>query len=132
MSRYKFYGGQAISHFIVFCLTLLERSAYDPGRVLSSCRCFSKNHDELINFTGVVSKSVVLSSRICQKGTMLFLIVPGRIFLSGIFDHNFSGGTICRLTEDFISGVSKSAFLKGQGLRIGRRRNLSWYTDALN
>ena len=93
MSRYKFYGGQVISHLIVIFFTLLERSAYDPGRVLSRYRYFSKNHDELINFTGVVSKSVVLSSRICQKDTMLFLLVPGSGCRSGIFDHNFSGGT---------------------------------------
>jgi len=100
--------------------------------VLSSYRYFSKNHDELINFTGVVSKSVVLSSRICQKGTMLFLLVPGRSCRSGLFDYNLSGGTICRLTENFISDVSKSAEVKNQDKRIGRRRNLSWYTDALN
>ena len=59
MSRYKFYNEQVISQVIVIFLTLLERSAYNPGRLLSSYRYFSKNHDELINFTGVVSKSVV-------------------------------------------------------------------------
>jgi len=93
VSRYNAEYVLISCHLIVIFLTLLARSAYDPGRVLSSYRYFSKNHDELINFTGVVSKSVVLSSRICQKGTMLFLLVSGRICLSGIFDHNFSGGT---------------------------------------
>ena len=59
MSRYNAEYVLITCHLIVIFLTLLERSAYDPGRVLSSYRYFSKNHDELINFTGVVSKSVV-------------------------------------------------------------------------
>ena len=59
MSRYNAEYVLISYHLIVIFLTLLERSAYDPGRVLSSYRYFSKNHDELINFTGVVSKSVV-------------------------------------------------------------------------
>ena len=59
MSRYNAEYVLISCHLIVIFLTLLERSAYDPGRVLSSYRYFSKNHDELINFTGVVSKSVV-------------------------------------------------------------------------
>ena len=59
MSRYNAEYVLISCHLIVIFLTLLERSAYNPGRVLSSYRYFSKNHDELINFTGVVSKSVV-------------------------------------------------------------------------
>ena len=59
MSRYNAEYVLISCHLIVIFLTLPERSAYDPGRVLSSYRYFSKNHDELINFTGVVSKSVV-------------------------------------------------------------------------
>ena len=59
MSRYNAEYVLISCHLIVILLTLLERSAYNPGRVLSSYRYFSKNHDELINFTGVVSKSVV-------------------------------------------------------------------------
>jgi hypothetical protein len=57
VSRYNAEYVLISCHLFVILLTLLKRSAYDPGRVLSSYRYFSKNHDELINFTGVVSKS---------------------------------------------------------------------------
>jgi len=91
VSRYKFYNEQVISQVIVIFLTIPERSAYDPGRVLSSYRCFSKNHDELINFTGVVSKSELLIVQELSWGQDHFFLSPGTEILTlGPFEYNLS------------------------------------------
>ena len=59
--------------------------------MLSSCRCFSKNHDELINFTGVVSKSELLIVQELSWGQDHFFLSPGTEILTlGPFEYNLS------------------------------------------
>ena len=60
MSRYNFADEQVTSQGIVILLTLLERSAYTLAGCCQNTEIKSKNHDELINFTGVVSISCYL------------------------------------------------------------------------
>jgi len=61
VSRYKFYGGQYTSHVTLsFKRTTGAVGLQILPESFQSTRIKSKNHDELINFTGVVSKSVVL------------------------------------------------------------------------
>jgi hypothetical protein len=65
------------SHVIVIFLIPLERSAYTLAECCQDAGIKSKNHDELINFTGVVSKSVVF---LCEAGfdlkaQFLFLVL---------------------------------------------------------
>ena len=55
MSRYNFADEQVTSQGIVILLTLLERSAYTLAGCCQNTEIKSKNHDELINFTGVVA-----------------------------------------------------------------------------
>jgi len=57
----------------------------------------------------------------------LFSLSLSRISLQKRFEYNFIDGTICRLTKNIISEVSKSAEIKNQDKRIGRGRKLSRY-----
>ena len=74
MSRYNFNGGQNTSHVTLSYKRTTGGVALPALQIGHGSRNKSKNHDELINFTGVVSKSVVnfLSTANIIKGTILF------------------------------------------------------------
>jgi len=55
VSRYNFDDEQDQSHGTVILLTPLAGSRYLHYKVVMGAGTKSKNHDELINFTGVVS-----------------------------------------------------------------------------
>ena len=88
----------------------------------------SKNHDELINYTGVVSKSAIFyrhaGSVLRVQYSFFSCLWAGSIFWKQLITIFIRVQTVKSLIIMKMA-VSKSAWVKSQDKRIGQGRNLS-------